>query len=55
LNFTHHTSHGSGDERDTSHGEFDKLAISELKRLKCKYASVFKEPVYPVDRSSCPL
>lgn len=30
LNFTHRTSHGSGDERDTAHGDFSDLAKSEL-------------------------
>jgi hypothetical protein len=30
LNFTHRTSHGSGDESDTAHGEFEKLAKVEL-------------------------
>jgi hypothetical protein len=53
LNFTHRSAHGGNDDVDVL--AYESLAVQELENLKSKYSSVFLEPVYPVDRSDCPL
>ena len=55
LNFTHRATLGGGDDKDGERGELDKLAESELSRLKTKYSDVFSEPTYPIDRSDAPM
>lgn len=34
LNFTHRAAHGGNDDVDVDHGDFTKLAASELEKLK---------------------
>ena len=53
--FTHRSAHGGNDDADVAHGQFDVLATQQLEKLKQKYPSVFAEPVYPVDRTDCPV
>lgn len=55
LNFTHRSAHGGQDDADVAHGTLTDLANSQLKELQQKYGSVFADPVYPVDRSNCPV
>ena len=55
LNFTHRSAHGGNDDADVAHGNLQKLAVSELEKLKKKYPSVFSDPQYPVDRSDCEI
>ena len=53
MNFTHRAAQGGNDVLYVEHGNFSKLAERELKHLKVKYARVFEDPKYPVDRSDC--
>ena len=55
LNFTHRSAYGGGDDVDVVHGSYEQLAKDELEHLKCKYPTVFEDPVYPVDRSDCDM
>lgn len=55
LNFTHRAAHGGKDDADVIHGDFSKLAVVELEKLKRKYPGVFADPVYLVDHSDCDI
>ena len=52
MHFTHRHAHSGDGDTAAVHGSLSKLAEVELNRLKRDYASVFAEPVYPVDRSA---
>jgi hypothetical protein len=55
LNYTHRATLGGGDDADGVHGTISNIAKTQLEVFKSKYSSVFEDPAYPVDRSSCPV
>ena len=55
LNFTHRTAHGGDGDTNSKHGTFNQLASESLQQLKYEFPTVFQEPIYPVDRSECPM